>query len=570
MIPHTWVPRHPPTDPPPPALSGWAGSLGISVFLATLLWQRGLRSQEDMALFLNPGLRYLSPLENWPGLFAAASILAQAVLDGEKIAVWGDYDVDGITATALVADFFRQHNVEVLTHIPNRLQAGYGLNIPDLQILAGQGARLILTVDCGISNHEEVKAAHSLGLRVIISDHHLPPFPLPEAEAICSPTIAASPCPHLSGVGTAFMLMAGVGRLLAEQGLPRLDIRSLLDFVALGTLADVSDLSGQNRILVKNGLLALAEAKRPGLAALKNVCNYAPNAPLGAGQVVFNLCPRINAAGRLGKNETALRLLLTQNREEAAELAKELDGLNRERRGAEEQIQNAAREQALKQTASGRLGLVLYQPDWHMGIIGIVASRISEEFHRPTIILCDNGPKLKGSGRSVGDFDLYAALAESSSLFADFGGHKMAAGISLNPDRLKEFQEAFDHTVKDRLGGTTAAKKIAIDGEPGLAESTNLTTLKELELLQPFGIGNHEPVFASPPVILRAVSSRSSLSILDILDEQSGLTLKGKIWRQTFSQEDRGRKLRLAYSPRLNRYNGIASVELGIHDWKWM
>ncbi|MDR2051625.1 MAG: single-stranded-DNA-specific exonuclease RecJ [Deltaproteobacteria bacterium] len=565
-----WVPRYPEEAPRPPAnLPDWAGKLDISPFLADLLWKRGLHTLEDMELFLNPGLRHLVPPESVPGLEEAAEILAGAALSGKKLVVWGDYDVDGITATALVAEFFRWHGFEILTHIPDRMHAGYGLNLPDLRDLAARGAELVLTVDCGIGDYAEIRAAREMGLRIIVSDHHLPSFPLPEAEAVCSPTIADCPCPHLSGVGTAFFLMAGVGRILEESGRPRMDIRRLLDLVALGTLADVSNLSGQNRILVKNGLLLISEARRPGLAALKSLCKYAPDERLGSWDVVFSLCPRINAAGRMGKSEVALRLLLSGDRDEAARLAAELDSLNALRRKEEDSIQAEALEQAQTQADRGRMGLVLYRPHWHMGVIGIVASRMVEKFNLPAIILCDHGEKLKGSGRSLEGFDLHAALESCSEQLLGFGGHRMAAGLSLSPDKLEDFSRAFDAAVKNSLGDFSRRAPVKIDGELGLAESTSHITLKELEIMQPFGEGNAEPVFASPPLRIRNIRPLQGNYVLDVCDERSGLTVKAKIWRSRnpLSPRSRDRKLRLAYSPRLDRYNGASSVELRVQDW---
>lgn len=567
---YIWVSRYEDNTPPPSELQEWSERLYISPFLAELLWKHGSKSLDDMNLFLNPGLKNLAGLEEWPGLMKSAEIFAKAVLEGKKIAVWGDYDVDGITATALVTDYMRLHGVTVRPHIPSRMGEGYGLNVPDLEMLAAEGVELILTVDCGICDHNEIEAARAMGITVIVSDHHLPAESLPGADAVCAPTIGECPCPHLAGVGVAFMLMAGVGSILAENGYERVDIRKMLDLVALGTLADVSNLAGQNRILVKNGLLALAEAKRPGLAALKSVCNYTPTASLGASQVVFTLCPRINAAGRLGLSDVALSLMLTEDREEAYRLASELDSMNTRRRGEEESIQREAREQAAKQAKEGRMGLVLYQPHWHMGVIGIVASRIVEEYNRPAIIMCNHGEKIKGSGRSVEGFDLHGALSECSSLFLTFGGHKMAAGLSLAPENLQAFRDRFDAVARENLGKKPQMAKIRTDGELSISRTVEPTLLRELDMLQPFGLGNAEPVFTSPPLRIRDIKIRTGLAILDVTDEDSGITLKAKIWRpkEDFPPGTKGRRICLAYSPRLDRYNGVTSVELRVRDWQ--
>lgn len=566
---YVWVSRYQDTTPPPSNLPQWAEQLYISPFLAELIWKRGSRNIKDMGLFLNPSLKNLSALSDLPGLKQASELIAQAILDGKKLAVWGDYDVDGITATALVVDYLHQHGVKVRPHIPSRMGEGYGLNIPDLQMLATEGVNLVLTVDCGICDHTEVNAGRELGLTMVVSDHHLPTDELPEANAICAPTIAECPCPHLAGVGVAFMLMAGVDGILAKNGYPKVDIRKMLDLVALGTLADVSNLAGQNRILVKNGLLVIAGGTRPGIAALKSVCNYTPTASLGASQVVFTLCPRINAAGRLGQSDIALRLMLTEDSEEAYKLASQLDALNTQRRSEEESIQQEAREQASAQVRQGRMGLVLYQPHWHMGVIGIVASRIVEEYNRPAIILCNHGEKIKGSGRSVDGFDLHSALAECSEYFLTFGGHKMAAGLSIRPENLAAFQEKFDAIAREKLGNKPRNMQIKTDGELSIGHTVDQTLLRELDMLQPFGMGNAEPVFTSPPLLIREVKNRTGLVILDVTDEESGITVKAKIWRpkEDIPSSAKGRHICLAYSPWLDRYNGVSTVELRVRDW---
>jgi single-stranded-DNA-specific exonuclease len=565
-----WEPRYDVTANLPEELPDLAGRLEISLFLAGLLWKRGIRGLEKMSLFLDPGLRYLPPLGDWPGLLETAAFLGKNVLDGKKLVVWGDYDVDGITSAVLVADFFRQHGFSVRTHIPNRLSDGYGLNNQDLETLAAERTDLLLTVDCGISDLAEVKRAKELGLTVIVSDHHLPGPELPEADRICAPTVGECPCPHLAGVGVAFMLMAGVNQFFAGQGLPKIDIRLLLDLVALGTLADVSDLSGINRILVKNGLLVLAEARRPGIAALKASCNKAVNAALTAEQIVFNLTPRINAAGRMGNSQTALNLLLTRDRDEAGACAHTLEQLNSARRSEEDNITQEAREQGLRYVHSGSMGLVLYHPDWHSGIIGIVASRMVDEFKRPTVVLCDNQGKIKGSGRSVEGFDLHASLQRHSDLLLGYGGHKMAAGLSISRENLELFRERFDLTVRQSLGSRAAPSKIKIDGELSMEETIDLTLLKELEMLQPFGSGNETPVFVSPPLYVREVRKCGQcLFILDVVDKASGLSAKAKIWRSKSDQPaySKGRMVRLAYSPGIDRYNGPDNVELQVKDW---
>lgn len=522
-----------------------------------------------MERFLNPGLKGLAPLEKWPGISTAAAHLVEGLLAGKTLAVWGDYDVDGITSTALVLHCLKWHGFTALAHIPDRLGEGYGLNPEGISRLAESGASLLLTVDCGITDIEAVDHAKSLGLDVIVSDHHLPADSLPNADAIVNPRLHDCPCPALAGVGVAFFLMAGVNAELAARGRKRMDMREVLDLVALGTLADVVDLNGQNRILVKNGLLKIAQASRVGVAALKSACNFSPTALLGAGQVVFTLAPRINAAGRLGSSQSALELLLTTDRQRAAELSAELSRLNAERREEEDRILVEAVLQAEEQVRHGDMGLVLHSLGWHPGIIGIVASRIVETLNRPCVVLSSINGCLKGSGRSVRGFDIHKAFSACSDLLLSFGGHKMAAGLSLDATLLPTFKDRFDAIAAKCLGGKAAESICTIDGELSF-DKTDFHLLKELEMLQPFGMGNAEPVFASPPVRVKSMRGRPGFMLLELVDEASGLTLSAKAWRQLADMPAslKGKRIRIAYTPRIDRYNGAATIELRMKDWQ--
>jgi single-stranded-DNA-specific exonuclease len=564
-----WKFREHESPPPPEILSDLAAGLDISPRLARFLWQRGLRSREDAAAFLNPSLRGLAPLDAWPGLRHAASLLAEGLMQGKKLCVWGDYDVDGISATALILEFLRAHGMDAAHRIPDRLAEGYGLNTEGIAAVAEQGADILLTVDCGIADNEAAAYAKALGMTVIITDHHLPSGALPEVDAVVNPRLLPCPCPALSGVGVAFFLAAALNAELVAAGKRRVDVRELLDLVALGTLADVVDLNGQNRILVKNGLLQVERGARVGLAALKTACNFSPGAALGSGQVVFALAPRINAAGRMGSGGTALDLFLTRDRARAAELAAELTRLNRERREEENRIYKEAVIQAEEQAGAGCPGLVLFGPDWHPGVVGIVAARIAEKLNRPAVVLSETEGKLKGSGRSVPGFDLHGALETCSALLLGFGGHKMAAGLSMRTELLEAFRAAFNTAVQERLGETPAEAECRIDGELSFAEA-DFHFLKELEMLQPFGTGNDEPLFASLPVTIKKMYTRNGFTSLELQEENGGPARTAKFWRRPPGLHDavEGKRIRIAYTPRIDRYNGAASVELRLKDWK--
>lgn len=564
MLHKNWIPRC--DDPAPDDLDAWAEALEVTPLIARLLWQRGLRTRQEMDVYLSPGLRHLAELSALPGLDEAARVVADALAEGRTLCVWGDYDVDGVTSTALVKDFLSRRGYAAEHFLPNRLEDGYGVNTAGVEALAERGVGLLLTVDCGITSHAEIARARELGMRVVVTDHHLPgEGGVPDADAVVDPRLGECPCPDLAGVGVTFLLMAAVNRLLPGEPI---DVRQFLDLVALGTVADVVRLQGQNRILVKNGLLLIAEAARPGIAALKEASGYAPAVPLGAGQVGFALAPRINAAGRMDDAERALELLLAPDYETARPLARKLDDLNSTRRSREDTILTEAIEQAAGQPDA--LGLVLYAPHWHSGIVGIVASRVVERFYRPTLVLCEENGVIKGSGRSTREFDLHRGLTECADLLQRFGGHKQAAGCTFAPDNLPALRERFDAAVRAQCGDVPLTPSLRVDAELGF-EHIDFDLLKELEMLQPFGPANPEPVFSSPRVKVRdrRVFGKDHVK-LSLMDEASGVILNAKAWRQAeaIPPSIRGKTVRIAFSPKIDRYQGTASIDLQIKDWK--
>lgn len=552
----------------------WVRELGeVSPRFASLLWRRGFSTPEEANRFMEPLLRNLSRPDLWPGMKEGAGYLASGILAGQKFAVWGDYDVDGVTATALVYQVLSHYDIPVTWHLPDRQREGYGLNIPELEKLAEQGVRLLLTVDCGISDHAAVAHARKLGMTVVVSDHHLPPPELPEAHALCNPQLAECPSKALAGVGVAFFLMAELNNLLADAlKKKRFDMKEVLDLVALGTLADMVPLEGENRILVKKGLESIGRASRPGISELKAVSKYAPLAELGAGQVVFHLAPRINAAGRMAGAQEALRLLCTKDVVEAQQRARRLNELNEERRREEEQILAEALAQAEQ---SKDAGLVVAGEGWNPGVIGIVASRLVERHYKPTFVLCRDGDSLKGSGRSIKEFDLYAGLASCADVLEGFGGHRMAAGLRLRPDMLDTFRYRFSEAVQAQLGTELPLPSLLLDGELDFAAASDFVFLKELELMEPFGMGNPEPVFSSPPLQIRRrtlFGPQKNHVKLELYDESCGTSLHAKVWRQaeTFPASLEGTRIQIAYTPSLDKYNGITNVDIHIKDIKFL
>lgn len=567
-----WQFRPAPSERPP---ARWADDLSITPLLLELLWRRGFRGRGEIDAYLSARLGSLSHPDLWPGVPEAARILADGILRGKKLAVWGDYDVDGITATTLVLDVLEAHGFDALHHLPDRRREGYGLNLEGIERLAAQGCDLLLTVDCGISDHACIERARELGMAAVVSDHHLPPERLPRADAIIDPRMPGPwPSAHLAGVGVAFYLMAAVNALLAKRTGRRYKMDDALDLAALGTLADVMCLEGENRILVRGGLRRMGAGCRPGIRALKEVSKFDASAEVSSGQAVYRLAPRLNAAGRMGDPELALQLLRSKDYFAAVPLAEALNGRNEERKQEEKRIYGEAAAQAEALLAARNwAALALYGEDWHPGIVGIVASRIVERFARPAVVLCSEGAALKGSGRSVAGFDLHAGLAEAGDCLLGFGGHQQAAGVRLEAARLEDFREAFHQAALKRLGENPPEPALLLEGELGFADASNLKFLKELELMQPFGPGNPEPLFASPPVLL---ARRSPLGhsgehvLLEARDEQAKRTLFAKAWRMADKIPPKavGRHIQLAYTPKIDMYTGEPRIDLAVKDWR--
>lgn len=568
-MPCIWKPRG--EDSSPSSVASMAEELSVSPLIVEILWNRGLTSVDEMDKFLSPLLRHMVNPAEIPGLTEAAEALAHGIGEGRTLAVWGDYDVDGITATCVVKQFLSMRGIEIMHYLPNRMEEGYGMNIPGVERLADDGATMLLTVDCGISDMEPVARARELDMIVVVSDHHMPGDELPDAHAVCNPRLQeGGPCADLAGVGVAFMLMIALNKLLPGDPV---DVRPLLDLVALGTIADVVKLTGQNRILVKNGLLLIKEAKRPGMAALKVVSDYERQEELGAGQIGFNLAPRINAAGRMGDPSKALDLLLSDDFDEAMPIAEELNAINMERRRQEQEISEEAFAQA--ESMKHMAGLVLHADHWHPGIIGIVASRVVEKYYRPTLILCtpESGEgMLKGSGRSISEFDLFESLNAISPILNGYGGHKQAAGMSILSENLDALREQFNAHVIQELGPEPLTPTLKLDHELGF-ENINNTLLNELELLQPFGMGNPEPVFASKVVTVaeHRTFGREREHVKVVLKDERGAQLPGKAWRMAASltRAVQGRTMRFAFTPKIDRFRGIPKIDLRIRDWNF-
>jgi single-stranded-DNA-specific exonuclease len=466
--------------------------------ITCLLMRKGFSCADEVHAFLRPRLRSLGDPFLLPNLQRAVERVFRAIDGKERIVLFGDYDVDGVTSLALLAEMLRAYGATPELFLPLRMEEGYGLSRESIERCRElHRPQLLIAVDCGTSSVREIAELCQSGIDVIVLDHHEPKPELPDCVAVVNPKITGeNSCNFLCSVGIVFKLCHA---LLKTRAAPDFDLKSHLDLVALGTVADIVPLQHENRILVRAGARQIAESKRPGLRKLMEVA--AVRAPIATEDIGFRLGPRLNAAGRLHTAEKALRLLLTEDESEAADLAQLLDTQNRERQSVEKEMFIAAEEQIVEQFDPIRhAGIVLGARDWHPGVLGIVASRIARKYHRPTIIVgFDASGVGKGSGRSIEGFSLVDALNQCSQLLDKFGGHEMAAGLTVNEKNFPAFIEKFRGVARAMLSDDHLQPCLQIDHELAFSE-LNLELLRWHEMLQPFGSGNPQPVFVAREV----------------------------------------------------------------------
>jgi single-stranded-DNA-specific exonuclease len=482
----------------PVTLSRLAGELDLHAATAAVLIHRGVQNREQAARFLNPSAETLNDPFRLPDMNRAVERIGGAVARREPVVIYGDYDVDGITATSLFWEWFRLRGCPVGYYIPRRMTEGYGLNENAIRFLHGRGARLLITADCGTTSYSEISLARSLGLDVIVTDHHeTAPGTSGEwdACAVVNPKRPGSDYPF-DGLCTAGLVFKVIQALEGERRGDRANLDGFLDLVALGTLADVSPVTGENRYLVSRGLDEITLEKRPGIRALKSVTGITGR-KVGCGTVGFTLAPRINAVGRLGDAAAGVRLLTTRSEEEAGRIATEMDRWNRERQEIEQQMVDEAEKMIQPVLSTGRpKALILGSRDWHVGVVGIGASRLAERYGCPAVLIAvDENGIGRGSARSVPGFDVQKGLAACADLLMKFGGHRQAAGLTVREDRIPALRERLSDIAAGSLGDGGFQPTIGIDAalEP---ENLSFPMIRELERLRPHGIGNPEPTFA--------------------------------------------------------------------------
>jgi single-stranded-DNA-specific exonuclease len=536
--------------------------------VARVLMNRGLEAGDDILAFLDPSLERLYPPFGLADLETAAVRLGGAVRAREPVAVYGDYDADGLTATCLLQQFFRELGLACCAHVPDRLKEGYGLKSGAIKDLAAQ-ARLLVTVDCGISDAREVAVAREHGLDVIVTDHHEIPPELPPALAVVNPKRGGDDYPFrdLAGVGVALLLALGVRAELRSEGWfashREPNLKSYLDLVALGTAADVVPVLGENRILVRQGLRVIEETRRPGLIALKEVAGL-EGKPVSFRDVVFKLAPRLNAAGRLGQARCALELLLSDDLAQARIQARYLQNLNRQRQTLEEEMLREAAAMVKNDGLAQRQVMVLAREGWHPGVLGIVAARLAEAYHRPVALISLVNGVGRGSARSIEGFHLFRGLSACRGLLNKFGGHQAAAGFEVAADRVTALQEQLELAFFEQLGPEPPRPLLKVDALVELAD-LNAGFFECLKHLRPFGPGNPEPVF-----VLNGVECLRSRVVGE---RHLRLTLSQAGAMEEIIAFDMARHhpltgvIDVALSTRVGHYQGRTTADFRLLDW---
>jgi len=549
------------------AIDNYAQRLNVPPIIAKILLNRGIDSYDKAKLFFRGKMENLYDPFLLRDMGRAVDRIVKATNQQEKILIYGDYDVDGITAVSMLYLVLKRLGADVCYYIPHRVQEGYGISTAGIDEAAKQQVNLIISVDCGITAIKEVEYARQLNMDVIISDHHEPGMQLPKAYAILNPKCEKSnyPFQELAGVGVAYKLAQA---LIRELKLDESLIKDFVDLVAIGSAADIVPLVDENRILVKEGLKRLNETDRPGLRALLQVAGLF-NKPLGTGQIVFIIAPRINAVGRMGNAERAIELFTTQDQDRALEIANIFEAENRQRKNIDEETFRMA-QQIVDENYSlaDYYGLVLDQEGWHPGVIGIVASRVVEKYYRPTIMISIEDGVGKGSARSISGFDIYLALKQCEDLLIGYGGHKYAAGLTIEKHKIEQFRARFNQLARQQLDEDLLAPKLRIEGEIRLSEINN-RLYKFLRFLAPFGPQNMRPVFLSQKLQVVGTPTIVGNNHLKFKVRQDGIVLDaiGFNLGDLIYRIDPGvSNLDMAYVIEENNYLGRTTLQLRVKD----
>jgi len=549
-----------------------AGALGVSESLTNLMAQRNISSAEEATAFFNPSLDYLHDPFLMKDMNIAVDRISTAVKKNERILVYGDYDVDGTTAVALMYSFLKDQYSNVEYYIPDRYKEGYGVSFQGLDYAYQNNCKVVITLDCGIKAVEKVKYARTKGLDVIICDHHYPGDEIPKATAVLDPKQPGCSYPYkeLSGCGVGFKLIHAYSRV---HGIPFSEISQYLDLVAVSIASDIVPITGENRVMAYFGLKRLNESPRTGLREI--IRESEVTKALTIEDVVFKIGPRINAAGRMETGSKAVDLLVSNDTKLATGISKEINNFNIERRSIDRTITTEAmRMIAEDQRTVNSRTTVLYNPTWKKGVIGIVASRLIETYYRPTVILTESNGFATGSARSVQGYDLYQAIEACSDLLESFGGHMFAAGLTLKKENIRPFMDKFEHYVNSTITEEQLVPRIFIDAELPFAE-INEEFFKIMSQFQPFGPENMSPVFISRNVFDtgsgRMVGSSGEHLKLDLCQESAG---KKSFSAIAFNQANHfeyikgGNPFDICFSLEMNEFRGNKNLQLNVRDIK--
>ena len=532
----------------------------ISTLLAKILVSRNIKNDEEIEVFLNPKRDSFYDPYLMPDMDKAVDRIINAIENKEKITIYGDYDVDGITSTTVMEKFLIERGANVTHYIPNRLDEGYGLNKEAIEKISNDGTKLIVTVDCGITSINEVEYGKSLGLDIIITDHHEPGDEIPSAIAVVDAKRNDNTYPfrELAGVGVSFKTIQAIS---IKLGLDEKEYLKYLDIVSIGTIADVVPLINENRTITKLGLKLVEVTKNIGLRELINVTGYGK---VDSNMVAFGIAPRINACGRMGKEQEALNLFLTDNIEEAKEIAERLNKYNSERQNIEKEIFEEAKEIAEKE--KDKSVLVLGKEGWHHGVIGIVSSKITDMYFKPSILIGFDGDEGKGSGRSIPGFDLHEALISCSAGLDKCGGHEMAVGLSLKKENFENFKEEFEkYACNTNLCDIIPI--INIDEEAKLNE-LNIEVIKQFNLLEPYGEANRKPIFLLKNLKIESIRTLSEGKHIKLTLTDNNYYIDAIGFNLGMLADDYkiGEKIDVVGSLEINEYNGNQNMQINLKD----
>ena len=533
----------------------------VNTLIATILANRNIE-EDQIPIFLNPTRKDFHNPYLMPDMEIAVNRIIKAIENKEKIVIFGDYDVDGITSITVLKSFLEERGMVVEQYIPDRINEGYGLNKEAIQKLNNEGYKLMITVDCGISGIEEIKYANSLGMETIVTDHHEAAEELPPAIAVvdCKRKDNKYPFRDLAGVGVVFKLTQA---LSIRLGLDEKEYLKYLDIVCVGTISDIVPLVDENRVIAKLGLMLVNQTKNIGLKSILNASGYKT---IDSSAISFGVAPRLNACGRMGHAEKALQLFLSKNYNEVQNLTNELNDYNKKRQETEKTIYESAIKQIESKNLDKNKTIIVGGENWHHGVIGIVSSKITEMYFKPSILLCFDGELGKGSGRSIPGFDLHEALSKCTNTIEKFGGHAMAIGITVRKDKVKEFEKQFEQ-IANKSNIDKIIPIIKVDSKINLSEISK-EMVESLKLLEPFGEGNKMPIFSFKNLridSIRALSEGKHLK-LTLKDKNVIVNAIGFNIGNLVSEYKIGDKIDVAGVLEINTFGGVESIQINIKD----